>query len=230
MVRRQRVLGAAVMALALLGAGFTVSGVAFAAPPLKSLDDAFKINYYVNATIQGSNGFNDYVRVTDTDPQVVPGETEPADLCVNVYVFDTNQEMEECCACPITAAGRLDFLVGSNLTSNPLVGPTRPLNNGIIHLVSTTSDLTLVTGVPGHCDPTDSGGTGSPYSFSPSPSIRAWITHAQSKYNNQTVTEEVFADTGTQNNDYVNLSDTCTNVQRIGAQTKRGVCTCPAED
>lgn len=220
MVRRKRMLGAAVMALALVGTVFAVSGVALAAPV-----DAFKINYYINAS---STGASDIVRVTNVDAQVTPGETEPADLCVNVYVFDTNQEMEECCACPVSAAGRLDFLVGANLTSNPLVGPTRPLNNGVLHLVSTNSDLNSITQAV-LCDPTNSGGTSSPYSYSPAPAIRGWATHAQSRFNAAAVTEEEFADTAEVNADFTTLSNTCTNVQRIGKQLKRGVCTCPVE-
>lgn len=33
-----------------------------------------------------------------------PGEGA---LCANIYVFDNNQEMVECCACPFTANGLL---------------------------------------------------------------------------------------------------------------------------
>ncbi len=39
-------------------------------------------------------------------------------VCAMVYVFDDEQEMEECCGCPISSAGLLSFSVAYNLQSN----------------------------------------------------------------------------------------------------------------
>ena len=65
--------------------------------------------------------------------------TEPAagNVCANIYVFDTQQEMIACCSCLITPDGRASAAVGADLTSNSVTGiaPT----NGVIKIVATAA-------------------------------------------------------------------------------------------
>ena len=44
--------------------------------------------------------------------------TSEADQCAMIYVFDDDQEMGECCGCPITPNELVEFSVEGNLTKN----------------------------------------------------------------------------------------------------------------
>jgi len=44
---------------------------------------------------------------------------EPGALCANIYVFDDDQELQECCSCPVTADGVRTLSTINDLTSNP---------------------------------------------------------------------------------------------------------------
>src|ERR1039458_41773 len=41
------------------------------------------------------------------------------DLCANIYVFNDQQEMQECCSCQLTANSLTTLSVINELTSNP---------------------------------------------------------------------------------------------------------------
>ena len=81
-------------------------------------------------------------------------------VCADIYVFDDNQEMSECCSCPITANGLLTPSVNRDLDGNALTGWPPP-SDGVIKIVSDNQ---------ANCDAT------SPV---PTPDIRAWATHLQ---------------------------------------------------
>ncbi len=89
------------------------------------------------------------------------GGTSPAgDLCANIYVFDTKQEMAECCSCKVPANALTIFSLNTNLTSNPLLAP---LANGVIEVAA--SPVPANTGCNAAAFPFAFGGLG------------AWITH-----------------------------------------------------
>ncbi|HEX7423741.1 MAG TPA: hypothetical protein VF311_07625, partial [Terriglobales bacterium] len=58
------------------------------------------------------------------------------DVCANIYVFDANQEMVECCSCRITPNGLRTISVANNLTNNPLTSVVSV--NGAIKIVETS--------------------------------------------------------------------------------------------
>jgi hypothetical protein len=63
------------------------------------------------------------------------GGTSPGgDLCANIYVFNTQQQMAECCSCKVPANALTIFSLNTNLTGNPLM--TSSLPNGVIELVA----------------------------------------------------------------------------------------------
>src|SRR5271167_448702 len=98
--------------------------------------DSYGINYFNNAHTAGAGGPktgpDDTLRVVD------PDEYSPNTLaCVNIYVFDAIEEMQECCACPISSGGRLDFSVNGQLTSNPTNGQPFNFHSGVIKIVKT---------------------------------------------------------------------------------------------
>lgn len=72
--------------------------------------------------------------------------TSPAgDICVDIYVFDNNQEMVACCAEQITPNELDSASVGSQLTNNPLTSVVPPA--GVIKIVTTPT-------FSAPCDPT----------------------------------------------------------------------------
>jgi len=65
-------------------------------------------------------------------------------LCALIYVFSADQQLAECCGCPVTPNGLLTLSVTKDLTSNPLTG-VKP-RSGVIKILSSTGAPT--------CDPT----------------------------------------------------------------------------
>jgi len=66
-------------------------------------------------------------------PGTTPGQ---GDICQNVYVFDSNQEMIACCACRFTPNELSSASVGAQLTNHALTG-TAPVS-GVVKLAFTT--------------------------------------------------------------------------------------------
>src|ERR1019366_9464137 len=66
----------------------------------------------------GGNGDN-IIRLINPNGSANPhigGLSQP--VCAMIYVFDDDEEMGECCGCPLTSAQLATFSVESNLTSN----------------------------------------------------------------------------------------------------------------
>ncbi len=125
--------------------------------------DPFAVNYFNNANTVGPD---DTLRIVD------PDEYDAApDACANIYVFDPTEEMEACCACPITPAGRLDFSVNHQLTNNLLSGGV--IHSGTIKVVKTNLNLAGLTCYfnPAQCtgatvcDPTNGSNGGNNFQF-----------------------------------------------------------------
>ena len=111
-------------------------------------------SYFSNANTTGGQAFVNITaplegNETGSSPALKQGET-----CAMIYVFDTAQNMQACCGCPITADGLLTLQISSNLAPNP-VGSLTILMDGSIRIVST-----LPNSIPGlppgpdiYCDP-----------------------------------------------------------------------------
>ena len=194
------------------------------------LGDPFAVNYYVNANTIGPD---DTLRIVDPDPA---NDEHLTPVCANIYVFDAQQEMEECCACPITPAGRLDFSLNHNLTSVPVTGVT--LNTGTIKIVRTNINPNLFLATPPNgtkaCDATNGSGGSLPpnnvFTADEGFSLFSWLTHDLNKFNTggQAVQEAEFQSTDEPGSDLVRLQDNCTTTQNAGAFSGLGTCTCPA--
>jgi hypothetical protein len=83
-------------------------------------------------TTPNSNG---NVRLVNFGTNGTPLTSPVGDVCANIYVFDANQEMAECCSCKITPNGLLTLDVLRNLTTNPVTSVVPP--SGDIKIVST---------------------------------------------------------------------------------------------
>jgi hypothetical protein len=170
-------------------------------------------------------------------------------VCAMIYVFDDDEEMLECCGCPVTSAGLDTFSVEFNLTANPVVGgEPRSTDNGVIAVVAASLNPEILTfGSPsnGHfctvgqtgacnvgCDPTANPG----YAVTTANNLLGSITHAQIVQAGPPtstgviggITEVALSDDAA--GDPTNLTylkNQCGAL--IGNGTGAGVCSCPIE-
>jgi len=165
----------------------------------------YSVNYYSNRN--NTAGADQFVRVINPGTQGTPltPSTHGA-ICADVYVFDANQEMVECCHCPITANGLLELSVLNDLTAKPLTGFPAP-NSGAIKIVSDAYS---------NCNET---------APSPIPELLAWGTHVQQPVSGAFVTtEEEFQGAPLTEDELGFLGQACSFVQYLGSG--KGVCTC----
>jgi hypothetical protein len=66
-------------------------------------------------------------------------------VCAMMYVFDDDQEMQECCGCPISSAGMLSFSVDYNLRDNYIRGNGDGLERGVIAVVAAAPNASITT-------------------------------------------------------------------------------------
>ncbi len=182
---------------------------------------------------------------------------QPQTVCAMLYVFDANQEMGECCGCPLSSAQLATFSVEQNLTSNwgiqgaPPTSASGPDNsNGSIGIVATAPNTIGVLagpygstflntgggGLAGQClgdaccDPTNVPG----YSVTTASNLLGSITHSQlvarppRRAVSFGITETPLSDdAGGDPTNLIYLQSQCGAL--IGNGTGGGICTCPIE-
>jgi hypothetical protein len=111
--------------------------------------DVLKVTYFDNNGTSGAPGA--YIHVVN------PGDGA---LCADVYVWRADQELTECCACPITPNGMFSFTVAA-ATANPGDGGGVAVSGSIDIVADSTASCTDTSAVT----PT------------PTPTLRAWATH-----------------------------------------------------
>ena len=121
-----------------LAVAFALSMVAFA-QTTDDFDGYFKnysVDYFTNRNNpQGQDQFVNIINPGTIGSPMLESTAGGGILCANLYVFDRNEELAECCSCKISADGLLQLSVNVNLTANPLTGVSP--NSGVIKLVST---------------------------------------------------------------------------------------------
>lgn len=162
--------------------------------------DTLKVDYFSNANTAGAPDAT--VRLDN------PG-TAGGNVCAAIYVFDSNQEMSECCSCLLTPDGLRTLSVNSDLTSNPVTGSS--LTTGVIKIASTVA----------------SGGSCSlPTSITPTPALRAWVTHIENA--SFALTETNADDATLSTNEVMRLNFACSAIQLDGSG--KGICSCGSGD
>jgi hypothetical protein len=138
-----------------------------------------------------------------------PGATG-SNLCAEIYVFDQDQGLSECCGCLVSPDGLLTLSVNSNLTDNPLTG-----------IKSTTGVIKIVSAdVPANasCDPS---------AIIPNGELLAWSTNTQAKSGSAIAfTENSFQLSPLGDADLAALQNQCSMVATFGSG--HGVCSCGA--
>jgi hypothetical protein len=178
-----------------------LAGSAFAAAG-QSAPDTLKVDYYANAG--GS---------ADATIRIVNPGTAYAWLCADFYVFDNQEELTECCSCPLSPNDLRTLSLNTDLNSNPLTG-TSP-KTGSIAVISAASQAGHTCALPdGH---PSTGGT----AVSPTAALRQWVTHIQ---NNGTLTETVSPDATLSVGELNALQTQCYGIAIVGSG--KGICSC----
>ncbi len=153
--------------------------------------------------------------------------------CAMIYVFDDDQEMGECCGCPITPTQLETFSVEHNLTANWAISGREGKDNdsGTIAIRAASINATgcqsfsnpgtTASACNGGCDPTNG--------YVAVQTLLGSITHMQKIGGAPTsITEVSLFDNGTgdtMNNTY--LIQQCAAL--VGNGSGGGICTCPTE-
>src|SRR5690242_21832827 len=136
---RGRLLAAS--ALLLLIGAFTLPVTA------QTVNDAYQVNYFSDQLrVADVSAPDQFVRIINTGQigSPIDSATNQGTVCADIYVFDTNQEMLECCSCPLTANALLTLSVQQNLVQSTLTNVR--LISGVVKIVSDRG-----------CDPTEIG-------------------------------------------------------------------------
>lgn len=181
-----------VLAALLAVASITPSRVARAA----SVQGVFQNTYYANVEVPGL--------ADEAYPIVRIVNDSGATLCALLYVTDQDQEMRECCGCPVSHGGTDTLSVVDDLTNNPANGV--PTNNGSIAIISSLASA---------CNPSKP---------KPTPQLEAWSTHYQSTITFGTLTEDEFTALPLSGAAQSNLVAQCAAIQLVGSG--KGICTC----
>jgi len=171
----------------------------------------FFVDYFSNNT--GVPGDPDQtIRLTNIGITGTPLSPNEGTICANIYVFDNNQEMVECCSCPITANGLLELSVARDLTANPLTS-----------VVPVAGVVKIFPNFQTPCSPT-SFALITPVGDR---AFSAFATHLQTTPTASFVTETIIPPSSLQLQTEAGfLVQACSFVQYLGSG--KGTCTCPS--
>lgn len=195
--------------------------------------DTFQVAYYSTLTNGGVSADN-VLRLIN--PTFQPLNNDPNDnsggfLCAMIYVYDANEEIQECCGCPVTNNGLRTISVINDLTSNfltPNIGGV-PVDNthGVIKIVKTrpVNNSDIIDGIVdpfGPCNPAIVDTDGDDLT----PTLRGSITHPRQFP--QGIGEVVTSDSPLCPNELSALVNGCSNIHTEGSG--HGICTCGTGD
>lgn len=173
------------------------AGSAFAGTtkPDTTYTDSLKVDYFINANTSGAPVA--VVQLTDTG-------ASGANICADVFVYDPQQELQECCSCLLTPNGLRTLSVNVDLTSNTLT-----------HDVLTTGSIRIVA-APGSACPLPTS------TFTPvTGALRAWATHIQT---GNVITETASQDAPLSSTELSTLVNDCYAISLVGSGS--GLCSC----
>jgi len=153
-------------------------------------------------------------------------------LCANIYVFDDDQELQECCSCALSPNSLKTISVINDLTSNPQF--SSPLGVGVIKIVTSG----IEAGVPPFdCSSGGNGtaGTAGELGANVGRGLTAWINHAESIASNNpnfkpafgfvtSTSVEEFRHAPLDGGELDQLVGLCQNIESHASG--RGICSC----
>lgn len=184
------------------------------------------------------------INPTGSADPAISGTENP--VCAMIYVFDDDEEMGECCGCPISSAGLVTFSVEGQLTANWTTGLPNP-GVGAIAIVAAPQNGAIIPSSFSSgssngqgctlgqsaacnfgCDPTNVPG----FTVTTANNLFASITHNQSVTTNTSGVEisgltEIgfFDDAGGDGTNLTYLQHQCGAA--VGNGSGKGHCTCP---
>jgi hypothetical protein len=159
----------------------------------------YRVDYFSNANTAGAP---DATLRFDND-----GAAASANLCADLFIFDSNEEMSECCSCLETPDGLRTLSLNSDLTANPLTGVI--LSNGVIKIIAAAPK-------------SDTCPTPNKILLVPDGEIQGWSTHIQ----NGTfgLTEAASQVSYLSTNEQERLAQQCGAIRATGSG--HGICSC----
>jgi hypothetical protein len=133
------------------------------------------------------------------------------DQCAMVYVFDQNQELNECCGCTISDNGMRTLSVVNDLTGNTLTGK-----------IPRAGEIKVVPSDPTNnpkCDPTSQAPTGQ---------ISGWQTEARVGGGTVQIIENPFDLVPLNSSEATFLANMCSYIKQLGSG--KGICSCGTGD
>jgi hypothetical protein len=163
----------------------------------------YALSYFANAHTAGAS--DGTLRLVN-DGNV--SDASPAgDLCAAIYVFDDNENQQECCSCRVTPNGYLSLSINSNLTANN--APNKTLHRGVIKILSSAPS-------GGVCDPTTTN---------IHRGIRGWLTHIEKAGTGFLHSTEDLKDSSLSLSEAGDLAEDCSLIRSAGKGVT-GVCSC----
>jgi hypothetical protein len=154
------------------------------------------ISYFSNANTSGAP--DGTLRITN------PGTAAGGNLCADIFVFDTNQELSECCSCLTTPDNLLTLSLNTDLTGNPVTATSL-----------TSGTITIIPAAP------QAGVCPLPTTVTSEPVLQSWSTHIQSS-NGFILTETEGQAAGLSGQNVTMLERECAAIESVGSG--RGVC------
>jgi hypothetical protein len=166
---------------------------------LAPAQSAYRVDYFSYAH---SAGAPDATLRLDND-----GAALSVNLCADIFVFDSNEELSECCGCLETPDGLRTLSVNSDLTASPLTGVI--LTNGLIKIVAAapTNDTCPIP---------------STITTVANAEIQAWATHLQN--GGSTLTETASQASNLTINEKTRLAEQCGAIRETSSGS--GICSC----
>ena len=202
-------------------------------------------SYFSNASTTGGQAYVNIIAPLEGDTTATSAAVREGETCAMIYVFNTEQSLQACCGCPVTADGLLTLNITTQLAGNP-VALGKLLQDGVIRIISTfpnavpppatvppstppeyigcdsnTQVCCDPTAVPAVLDPPDGTLT--------SKQLVAWSDHIQ----NTQITETEFQSRSVlaigvlpeEDYDPYELPEACGAILKLGSL--QGTCTCP---
>jgi uncharacterized repeat protein (TIGR01451 family) len=155
------------------------------------------VNYFSNANTSGAPDAT--ARIINT------GTSSLGNVCADIFVFDAQQEMSECCSCMLTPDNLLTLSVNDDLTANPVTDET--LTSGMIEVISVAPQA-------GSCP--------LPVTIASAPTLRAWVTHLQHGTTGYVSSETESQVAGATAANLSTLQTECSAIQTLGSGN--GIC------
>jgi hypothetical protein len=152
-----------------------------------------------------------FVRLVNIAEGGTPQTSPEGDVCANIYVFDSYQEMISCCSCRLTPNELVAASVANQLTNNPLVAviPT----DGVIKIMPTPAGTAV-------CNPT------APAVSSDAALLAGFTTHLEISGTATVITEADTPSAPLGSEEAAFLSGACLFVQYLGSAYGKGTCSC----